>query len=152
MCGRVSSVPNLRMVMIVACLCFAAGQAEAQSTQPTVQEAIHEVGVKLADAFIKQDAKALAAFYAEDAYLLPPGGDVIHGRDAIEAFWQEHLDFSDFKYATIDIKPLGDKAAREIGTTSVRHKDQEVHAKYAVVWENNNGQWQLSQDIWNLSK
>jgi uncharacterized protein (TIGR02246 family) len=138
--------------MIVACLFLSAGQAAAQSSQATVQEAIHEAGEKIAEAINKRDAKAYAALYAEDAYLLPPGADVIHGRNAIEAFWREHLNFSDFKYTAIDIKPLGDKAAREIGTTSIRQKDQELHFKYAVVWENNDGQWQLSQDIWNLSK
>jgi len=141
-----------RMVVIVACLFFAAGQAAAQS-DAAIQEAIQKAGEKWAAAYTKGDAKALAALYTEDAYLLPPGADLVHGRTAIEAFWQQHMNVSDFKYTSIDIKPLGDKVAREIGTTSFRTKDQQLHeTKWAVVWENNGGQWQLLQDIWNATK
>ena len=136
-----------RMIMTVAFALCVAGQAAAQN-DPAIQKAIQDAGAKWAEAYTKGDAKALAALYTEEAYLLPPGAEVIHGRSAIEAFWQQHMDASDLKYTTIDIKPLGDKTAREIGTTSFRTKDQQLHqVKYADVWENNGGQWQLSQDI-----
>lgn len=141
-----------RMVMIVACLIFAAGHAAAQN-KVTIEEAVRKAGDKWAEAYKNHDAKALAALYTEDAYLLPPGTDMVQGRSAIEAFWQQHMDVNDYKYTTIDIMPLGDKAAREIGTTSFRTKDQQLHqVKYAVVWVNNDGQWQLLQDIWNANK
>jgi uncharacterized protein (TIGR02246 family) len=143
----------LRMVMAVACVFCVAGQAAAQSDPVSIQKAVREAGAKWAEAYTKSDAKALAALYAEDAYLLPPGAEMIHGRSAIEAFWQQHLDVSDWRYNTIEIKPVGDKAAREIGTVSFKTKDQQPHeTKYAVVWENNDGRWQLSQDIWNATK
>lgn len=35
----------------------------------------------------RRDATAAAAVYSEDALLLPPTGDVICGRGAIERFW-----------------------------------------------------------------
>jgi uncharacterized protein (TIGR02246 family) len=38
-------------------------------------------------AFNKSDAKAVAAFYAEDAVLLPPTHDVVKGPAEIEKFW-----------------------------------------------------------------
>ena len=142
-----------RMVMTVACVLCVAGQAAAQSGPATIKKAVQEAGTKWAEAYTKGDAKALAALYAEDAYLLPPGAEMIRGRSAIEAFWHQHMNVSDFKYTSIDIKPLGDKTAREIGTTSFRTKDQQLHeTKWAVVWENNGGGWQLVQDIWNASK
>jgi len=112
-----------RMVMIVACLIFAAGQAAAQN-KVTIEEAVRKAGHKWAEAYKNHDAKALAALYTEDAYLLPPGTDMVQGRSAIEAFWQQHMDVSDFKYNTINIRALGDKAAREIGAISFRTKDQ----------------------------
>jgi ketosteroid isomerase-like protein len=37
-------------------------------------------------AFDKGDAAAVAAIYAPDAYVLPPGGDMVKGRSAIEVF------------------------------------------------------------------
>ena len=140
-----------RIVMIIACLFFAAGQAAAQS-KATIQEA----GDKWAEAFNKGDAKALAAMYTEDAYVLPPGANMLHGRSAIEAFWRQQMQHvGDFKCTTLDVKPLGDKAAREIGTCSFRTKEQQPRQrslKYAVVWENKGGQWELLQDIWNTSE
>jgi ketosteroid isomerase-like protein len=39
------------------------------------------------DAFNRADAKAVAAFYSENAKLLPPTHEVIEGRAAIERFW-----------------------------------------------------------------
>jgi len=141
-----------RTVMIVACLFFAAGQAAAQGSQATIQQAIQEAGNKWAEAFNKGDAKALAGMYTEDAYVLPPGANLVHGRSAIEAFWRQNMNVSDFKCTTLDVKPLGDKVAREIGTCSWRTKEQPPRVlgnKYAVVWENKGGQWELLQDIWN---
>jgi uncharacterized protein (TIGR02246 family) len=38
-------------------------------------------------AFNKSDAKAVTAFYADDAVLLPPTHDVLKGPTAIEKFW-----------------------------------------------------------------
>src|SRR5215469_1597013 len=137
-----------RMAMIVTCLFFAAGPAAAQS-DAAIQEAVQKAGEQWAAAYNKADAEPLAALYTEDAYLLPPGADIVRGRSAIEDFWRQHIG-TDFKYTTIDIKALGDKAAREIGTVSFRTNDQQLYqVKYAVVWVNNGGQWQLLQDIWN---
>lgn len=39
------------------------------------------------EAFAKGDAKAIAAFYAEDALLLPPSHDVINGPAGVEEFF-----------------------------------------------------------------
>ena len=74
------------MVMIFACFFFAAGRVAAQS-KATIQEA----GDKWAQAFNKGDAKALAAMYTEDAYVLPPGANMVHGRSAIETFWRPQI-------------------------------------------------------------
>lgn len=142
-----------RMIMTVACVLCAAGQAAAQSDPATIQKAVQDAGAKWIEAYIKGDAKAFAALYSEDAYLLPPDEDMIHARSAIEAFWQHNMNVSDYKNNTIDIRPLGDKTAREVGATSFRTPDHQLHqVKYAVVWENNDGQWQLMQDIWNATK
>jgi ketosteroid isomerase-like protein len=42
-------------------------------------------------AFKKGDAKAISAFYAEDALFLPANHKVIKGRDAVEKFFAEML-------------------------------------------------------------
>ena len=56
---------------------------------------------------------------------------------------------------TLDVKPLGPSAAREIGTFSLKTKGptpQEVSGKYVVVWEKVGNDWKLATDIWNDGK
>jgi ketosteroid isomerase-like protein len=65
----------------------------------------------------------------------------------------EHV--SDPKLTTLDVKPLGPSAAREIGTVSLKTKGstpQEVTVKYVVVWEKVGNDWKLAADIWNDGK
>jgi ketosteroid isomerase-like protein len=88
--------------------------------------------------------------------LLPPGAEMVKGRDAIEALWRANMQqLGDLKCTAIDVKPLGRNAAREIGTCSFKTKaqpPQDGALKYAVVSEKEAGQWKLLQDIWNTSK
>lgn len=140
-----------RIAMLAACFILVVGPAAAQS-KATIQKADD----KWSEAFNKGDAAALAAMYTEDAYVLPPGAEIIKGRSAIGAFWQQHMQqIGDVKCTALDVKPLGRKAAREIGTCSFRTKGQQPQdgaLKYAVVWEKVGGQWELLQDIWNTKK
>jgi uncharacterized protein (TIGR02246 family) len=137
--------------MLAACFILVVGPAAAQS-KATIQKADD----KWSEAFNKGDAAALAAMYTEDAYVLPPGAEIIKGRSAIGAFWQQQMQqIGDVKCTALDVKPLGRKAAREIGTCSFRTKGQQPQdgaLKYAVVWEKVGGQWELLQDIWNTKK
>jgi uncharacterized protein (TIGR02246 family) len=111
---------------------------------------------KFAEAFNKGDAAGVAAMYTADAYVLPPGADMVKGRNAIEALWRGNMQqIADVKCTAIDVKPLGQNAAREIGTCSFKTKTQppqDGSLKYAVVWEKEAGKWKLLQDIWNTSK
>jgi ketosteroid isomerase-like protein len=62
---------------------------------------------------------------------------------------------SDPKFTTLDVKPLGPSAAREIGTFGLKTKGptpQEVTGKYLVVWEKIGSDWKLAADIWNDGK
>jgi ketosteroid isomerase-like protein len=56
---------------------------------------------------------------------------------------------SDPKLTTLDVKPLGPSAAREIGTFSLKTKGptpQEVTGKYLVIWEKVGSDWKLAAD------
>jgi uncharacterized protein (TIGR02246 family) len=107
-------------------------------------------------AFQKGDTAAIGQMYAEDAYLLPSGGEMVRGRAAIQAFWTKAAEgIGDFKLTTVDVKPLGNDAAREIGTFTLKSKGQppqEVAGKYVVVWQKVGGDWKLATDIWNTDK
>ena len=143
---------TLRISVLVLCAALAmAGPASAQ-TVSTIQ--------KLDDgwsaAFNKGDAAAIAAMYAEDAYVLPPGHDMVKGRAAIEAFWKGATQqLGDAKLVAVDVARLGPRAAREIGTFSFQTKaqpPQQVTGKYVVVWRRVGAHWLLATDIWNMNK
>ena len=107
-------------------------------------------------AFNRGDPAAIAALYPEDAYVLPAGGDMVKGRQAIEGFWKQALQqLADGKLTAVDVQPLGPDAAREIGTFSFKAKGQqanEVTGKYVVVWRKVGADWKLATDIWNMNK
>ena len=141
----------LRIAALTICLVLAAAPAMAQS-----KAAIQKLNDKWADAFNRGDAKAVAAMYTNDAYALPPGAEMVKGPKAIEGMWREEMkQIGDVKITTIDVKPLGPKAAREIGTATFKTKaqpPQDGTIKYAVVWEKTGRGWKLLQDIWNANK
>ena len=140
-----------RIAIIVGCSILGATPAFAQDKATIVK-----LNAAWAAAFNKGDASAVAAMYTEDAFVLPPGAEMVKGRAAIEAFWRQAAQqMGDAKFTTVDVLPLGPRAAREIGTVSLKSKSQppqEITAKYAVVWRKVGGKWKLATDIWNTSK
>ena len=63
----------------------------------------------------------VGSLYTEDATAFPPGSSMVKGRAAIEALWKSMAEqVSDPKLTTLDVRPLGPSAAREIGTFSLK--------------------------------
>jgi uncharacterized protein (TIGR02246 family) len=114
---------------------------------------IEAVNAKWIELFNKGDFVGIASLYTADASAFPPGSPIVRGRDAIRAMWKDMAEkVGDPKLTTLDVKPLGPAAAREIGTFSLKTKGatpQEVIGKYVVVWEKVGSDWQLAGDIWN---
>ena len=117
---------------------------------------IEAVNARWIDLFNKGDFAGVAALYTDDATAFPPGSAMMKGRAAIEAMWKSIAEqVGDPKVITLDVKPLGASAAREIGTFSLKTKDasqKEVTGKYVVIWEKIGEEWKLATDIWNEGK
>ena len=117
---------------------------------------IEAVNTKFMELFNKGDFAGIASLYTIDATVLPPGSAMVHGRAAIEAMWKSTAEqVGDPKLTTVDVKPLGPSAAREIGTFALKTKGsppQDVTGKYVVVWEKVGNDWMLTTDIWNEGK
>jgi uncharacterized protein (TIGR02246 family) len=141
------------MRRIVLALALFAGMIAPAFAQKAEIEAVNAKWVEL---FNKGDFDGVAALYTEDATAFPPGSAMVKGRAAIAALWKGLAEQgSDPKVTTLDVKPLGNSAAREIGTFSLKTKSptpQEVTGKYVVVWEKVAGEWKLAADIWNDGK
>jgi uncharacterized protein (TIGR02246 family) len=114
---------------------------------------IEAVNAKWMEFFNKGDFAGIASLYTDDATAFPPGSAMVKGSAAIGAMWKSMGEqVSDPKVITLDVKPLGPSAAREIGTFSLKTKGptpKEVTGKYLVVWEKVGEHWKLAADIWN---
>jgi hypothetical protein len=81
---------------------------------------IEAANAKWIELFNNGDFAGVAALYTADASAFPPGSPIVRGRDAIGAMWK----VGDPKLTTLDVKPLGPAATREIGTFAMKGKDQ----------------------------
>ena len=138
----------MRMIaLVIACVTGLIAPGYAQQAE------IEAVNTRWIDFFNKDDFAGVATLYTEDATAFPPGSPMVKGRAAIEAMWKNMAEqIADPKLTTLDVKPLGPSAAREIGTFSLKTKGQmpkEVTGKYLVVWEKIGSDWKLAADIWN---
>jgi uncharacterized protein (TIGR02246 family) len=117
---------------------------------------IEKLNQSFVAALQKGDMAALGQMYTEDAYLLPAGAEMVQGRAAIQAFWTKAVEgVAAFNLMTLDVKPFGSDAAREVGRFTMRTKGaqpQDIEGKYVVVWQKTGNEWKLATDIWNTNK
>jgi uncharacterized protein (TIGR02246 family) len=139
-----------RIALVIAFLAVLVAPAVAQKAK------IDAVNAKWVELFGKGDFEGIAQLYTVDATAFPPGSPMVKGRAAIGAMWKGLAEqVSNPKLATLDVKRLSPRAAREIGTFTLMTKDptpKEISGKYLVVWEKVRGEWKLAADIWNDGK
>lgn len=101
------------------------------------------------------DASEVGSLYTNDAQLIPPGGEVVKGKPAIQAFWAGVIKMGirrvDLTTAELD---EGDDTAIEVGSGKLftAAGDQIDEVKYIVVWKLVGEQWKIHRDIWNSSR
>ena len=122
-----------------------------------VQAAITSMNQKFMDAFKRGDAAGIAALYTDEAKLLPPGNQMVSGREAIESFWQGamNMGIKEAKLETVRVEAEGN-LAYEIGRFALAVQPESgegttIAGKYVVVWKNQGGTWKLHADIWNTN-
>jgi ketosteroid isomerase-like protein len=117
-----------------------------------VRESINEGNRNFGSAVARKDYAAMAALYTENAMVLPPDGDIVTGRPAIEEFWHSAanaLGLTDAVLRTRDLEVAGD-SAYEVGEANLKLGGGQVMVKYLVVWaRGGDGNWRLHRDIWN---
>ena len=103
-----------RMALVIAFVLALIAPASAQKAE------IEAANAKYTEFYNKGDFAGMASLYTDDAIALPNGSAMVQGRAAIEAMWKgilaEHV--GNPKLTTLDVKPLGPSAAREIGTSA----------------------------------
>jgi ketosteroid isomerase-like protein len=145
---------------IVSVLCIIASSAvQAPAAEDPVSEAraaIEAANAKFSEVFARGDATALASMYTSDAFLFPPGEDVVRGNTPIGQFWKKSHEsgVASAKLTTMDVERSGDIAFEtgkvELVVRAEGKPDASATAKYLVVWKRQpDGAWKLHRDIWN---
>jgi len=105
--------------------------------------------------FASKDAKALSECYTTDAKLMPPGADVVTGREGIAAvFGSVMKGVATIDLETFEVLPGGADQAIERGGYTFKAGDGKVLdvGKYVVIWKIIEGKFFLFMDIFNTSK
>ncbi len=141
---RRSALPLLALALV-------AGAATVSSAEDA--RAAIEAGSKAFMAAVARgDAAAIAALYTSTAEVLPPGGQAVQGREAIQKVFHGGIDagMNDLTLTTLELEVHGD-TAHEVGTWVVKGKDGGTAdtGKFIVIWKNEGGKWRLHRDIWN---
>jgi ketosteroid isomerase-like protein len=119
----------------------------------SVRRGIAETNAGFSAAFARGDAAGAAReTYTRDARILPPDAPTVEGREPIAAFWAgaaAQLGITAVELRTVALQPMGD-GAYEIGRATLTLGGQQAHAKYVVIWRQEDGRWRWHVDIWNM--
>jgi uncharacterized protein (TIGR02246 family) len=142
-------------VGIIAFAGSMAGIAHAASPASADEAAIRAQTTSWEKAYNGGDAKGVAALYAEDALLLPPGAFGVSGRAAILAFFTKDIASSAAAGAVFVVDPKTDVGVSgnmgwESGKYKVTVKGAVVETgKFLSVSRKKDGTWLYLRDTWN---
>ena len=142
-------------VGFVALVGSIAGLAHAASPASADEVAIRAQTTSWGRAYNGGDAKAVAALYAEDALLLPPGVSGVSGRAAILQYFTKDIADSKAAGAVFALNPKTDVGVSgnmgwESGMYKVSVKGAVVETgKFLSVSRKKDGKWLYIRDTWN---
>ncbi len=146
---------SLLAIGVVVWVGSIAGLAQAASSASADEAAIRAQTTSWEKAYNGGDAKAVAALYAEDALLLPPGSPGVRGRAAILEFFTKDIAGSKAAGAVMVLNPKTDVGVSgnmgwESGTYKATVKGAVVETgKFLSVSRKKNGKWLYVRDTWN---
>lgn len=142
-------------VGIVALVGSMTGLAYAASPASADEVAIRAQTTSWGKAYNGGDAKGVAALYAEDALLLPPGASGVSGRAAILQYFTKDIADSKAAGAVFALDPKTDvgvsgNMAWESGMYKVTVNGAVVETgKFLSVSRKRDGKWLYIRDTWN---
>jgi uncharacterized protein (TIGR02246 family) len=151
---------HLIAVMFVMGLSFVQFSCSKPETfdEAQVRKGIEEACAKYSQAIQEANVAGVIDVYTADATLLPPGGEIVKGRQAIEEVYTNfiRIGMKDVAFTIIELGGNGN-IAYEIGKTKVRIQSEGQAAimdstKYLVIWKRQaDNTWKVHADIWNFS-
>lgn len=144
-----------RFAAAIACAIALAACTQVDAPPADPAAIVAERNAAFMAAVAAGDGTAVAANYAEDAVIMPPGSPSIAGREAIAQYFQAGIDAG---IARVELAP-GDATAPSADTI-IEHSTSRVfnaagdmieEGKYIVVWRKVGDQWLMSWDMWNTT-
>lgn len=111
---------------------------------------IDNVMERYAQAYRSNDPDAMAELYTPGALLLPPGHELVTGRDSVRAFWSRGME-PGFRMVTMAVDVSG-RTGYVVGRYYVPPDDQDdaETGKYIIALRRDrDGAWRITADIWN---
>lgn len=104
------------------------------------------------NAFNAGDASAVTGVYTADAALMPPGRDVLVGRQAIARHYAAAFaaGVGGPRYDVPESRGHGPATAVQIGETTFTEAGRTIRGAPPQVWVLQDGTWRLSRDIYHL--
>ncbi len=126
----------------------------AEMINENVREAIQEADRKFMALYKQGDCAGVAALYSEDPVLMPPGMDIIRGKEAVQKTFEafRSMGVAELVFDIVEVDPCGDHAV-EMSTFKLLGAEGQMldQGKYIVVWKHEQGEWKLHRDIFNSS-
>ncbi|HUP63039.1 MAG TPA: DUF4440 domain-containing protein [Thermoanaerobaculia bacterium] len=140
-----------RVVVVLALVSLFAACTSTATMPAGTDAAIRGMAEAFETAARARSVERVAAFYAEDAVLMPPNAANVTGRAAIGQFWGAMLAAPaiELDLITENVQGCGDLAV-ERGRYEFTAPVQDS-GKYVVVWRNAGGQWQIVTDMFSSS-
>jgi ketosteroid isomerase-like protein/tetratricopeptide (TPR) repeat protein len=131
----------------------AKADAPAAASSGSLRQIVEECNRKVIADFKKGDMQAVARSYADDATIYFGRGQKVHGREAIDRYWQGVKGAKDWTLEALEIGGTLE-AIYEIGksslTTRVDGKDSTYVCDYVVIWKRQkDGSYRTHTDIFN---
>ena len=153
---RLSAWASTAAMLLAACKPAATPPPDTSAAARAAIDAANAIWPRLTST---GHADSLADLYTADAVMMPPNMASVHGRDSIRAFFAA---MNTMKGVTLTLKAVsvwgsGDAATEmgrwnwswAAGTKPPPGLPAVDSGKYLVRWVQQNGKWQLAQDIWN---
>jgi ketosteroid isomerase-like protein len=121
----------------------------------SIQAEMRKVNALFGETVVKgRNFAALDQVYTVDARILPPGADLIEGREKIKDFWKgavAGMNVQDAKLVSVNAHLAGDSLI-EVGRAKLfLPEGQSAEVKYVVEWKQEGGAWKWHTDIWNMN-
>jgi uncharacterized protein (TIGR02246 family) len=146
---------GLAALAVLGSLGLAATGVRAMSHNEAMRAAIEASARQFEAAFSAGDAAAVAALYSEEGKVLPPDGEVVSGRAAIQAFWQGAIAAAPGTGLALHVEEvLGDgDVVAEVGHYTMTDPAGATieQGKYTTLWRHEGDTWRIYRDIWNLT-